>query len=155
MNHAFFYTMWMAWCVCAHWIPWEHMAPVCTVKKRLASGGSVMLWPMFWNLAFCYLCGFYFDTYHLPKHCGEQINPFMETVFHIMAVISFSRIMHSAMKQKWFEDHNYEFEVLAWPQSLISQSNWVSVECAGQTNPIHGEEKNFLHRFCTPARSIV
>ena len=40
MNHVFFYNMWLAKCVCV-------MAAGCTVGRRQAGGGSVMLWAIF------------------------------------------------------------------------------------------------------------
>ena len=43
MNHVFFYDTWM----CVRRLPGEHMAPGCTMGKRQAGEGSVMLWVMF------------------------------------------------------------------------------------------------------------
>ena len=43
MNHVFFYITWVHVC-CLHG---EHMAPGCTMGRRQAGGGSLMLWAMF------------------------------------------------------------------------------------------------------------
>ncbi len=59
----------------------EHMAPGCTMGRRQAGGGSVMLWAMLgW----------------------ETLGPaFHVDVTSLVAVTSFSRIIYPATKQKW------------------------------------------------------
>ena len=68
--------------VCVHRLLGEHMAPGCTVGRRQASRGSVMLWPVLCskNLWSCHPCGCYFDTYHLPKHCRIPCTPFHDVL---------------------------------------------------------------------------
>ena len=47
MNQVFFYITWMAGCVCVCCLLGEHMAPRCTMGRRQAGRGSVMLWATF------------------------------------------------------------------------------------------------------------
>ena len=81
--------------VCVPCLPVEHMTPGCTMGRRQAGGGSVMLWAIFcWETLGPAI---HVDVTHLPKHgCRPCIS------FHgkCMAVASFSRIMHRATKQK-------------------------------------------------------
>ena len=87
--------------VCVHCLPGEDIAPGCTMGRRQASGGSVMLWAMFcWetvglaiHVDVTLTCTTYLSIAADHKH------PF--TLYSLMAVASFSRIMHSVTKQKW------------------------------------------------------
>ncbi len=56
---------------CVRCLPGEHMAPGCTMGRRQAGGGSVMLCGMFcWEtLAPVMHVDFTFTHDHLPKHC--------------------------------------------------------------------------------------
>ena len=69
--------------------------------------------------------------------------------YSLMAVASFSRITHHATKQKWFRNglRSTTTTLRCWLGLLgipRSQSNWASVGCAGQTNPIHGGPNSHL-----------
>ena len=91
MNNVFFYITWMA----GRCLPGEHMAPECTMGRRQAGGGSVMLWAM--------LC---WETLGPAIHMDVSLK--LTTHLYtlswkrnsLMAVTSFSRIMCRATKQK-------------------------------------------------------
>ncbi|KAK3557200.1 hypothetical protein QTP70_026141, partial [Hemibagrus guttatus] len=69
-------------------LTWEHMAPECTMGRRQAGGGSVMLWAMF-----CW------ETLGSAIHVDQDNAP-----------------CHKAkMVQEWFDEHNNQFEVSTWP----------------------------------------
>ena len=56
---------------CVHCLPGEEMPPGCTVGRRQASGGGVMLSTMQGKPGSVYSCGCQFDPCHLSKHhCG-------------------------------------------------------------------------------------
>ncbi|KAK3553071.1 hypothetical protein QTP86_031172 [Hemibagrus guttatus] len=58
-----------------HRLPGEHVASGCTMgsrRRQCHALGNVMLG----NLGSCHPCGYYFDTYHLPKHCCRPCTPF-------------------------------------------------------------------------------
>ncbi|KAK3573262.1 hypothetical protein QTP86_019240, partial [Hemibagrus guttatus] len=66
-------------------LPGEHMAPGCTMGRRQAGGGSVMLWAMF---------------------CWKTLGPAIH-------VVQDSAPCHKAkIVQEWFDEHNKGFEVL-------------------------------------------
>lgn len=53
---------------------------------------------------------------------ADQVHPLMETVF-------FKKdITHPATVQKWFKEHNKEFEVLTWP-SYSADLNPIKTLC--------------------------
>jgi len=91
--------------VCVRRLPGEHMAPGCTMGRRQAGGGSVMLWAMF-----CW------ETLGPAIHVDVTLTrttylSIVETMYtlswkrySLVAVASFSRIMHPATKQKWFRN---------------------------------------------------
>ncbi len=104
------YIMWMAVCMYVAYLGntwhqdalWEEGKPAETVW---CFGLGI--------LGSCHPCGCYFNTYYLPKNCCRPCIPFHGN--HIPcwlfpALSSFSRIMHHATKQKWFEEHNNELE---------------------------------------------
>ncbi|XP_060795918.1 pleckstrin homology domain-containing family S member 1-like isoform X2 [Neoarius graeffei] len=51
-----------------------------------------------------------------------------------------NRIMHPAkLVQEWSEGHDKEFKALTWSSKFLgSQPHRASLDCAGQTSPIHG-----------------
>ncbi|KAK3561066.1 hypothetical protein QTP86_026371 [Hemibagrus guttatus] len=117
------------------------MAQGCTMGRRQASGGSVMLWAMFcWetvgpaiHMDVTLTCSTYLSI------VADRIHPFMETVFPDGCGLlqQDNAPCHSTkMGQEWFDEHNNEFEVLTskFPRS---QSNQASVGCAEQTSLIH------------------
>ncbi|KAK3570978.1 hypothetical protein QTP86_031835, partial [Hemibagrus guttatus] len=101
-------------------LPWEHMAPGCTMGRRQARGGSVMLWAMFcWETlgpAIHVDVPLTRTTY--LSNVADHVHPFMETVFPDGCGLfqQDNAPCHEAkMVQEWFDEHNNEFEVLAWP----------------------------------------
>ena len=81
-------------------LPGEHMAPGCTMGRRRAGGGSVMLWTMF-----CW--GTLGSTIHVDVPLTRStylslVADHEQTQCSLMA--SFSRMMLPATKQKWFRN---------------------------------------------------
>ncbi|KAK3541531.1 hypothetical protein QTP86_029169 [Hemibagrus guttatus] len=64
------------------------MAPGCTMGRRRAGGGGVMLWAMF---------------------CWESLGP----AIHVDVTLTRSTYLFA--DQEWFDEHNNQFEVLTWP----------------------------------------
>uniref|UniRef100_A0A8C4NKQ7 Tc1-like transposase DDE domain-containing protein n=1 Tax=Eptatretus burgeri TaxID=7764 RepID=A0A8C4NKQ7_EPTBU len=101
-------------------LPGEVMAQGCTVERRQAGGGSVMLWAMF-----CW------KTLGLPIHVdvnltrvtnltivAEQVYPFMAMVFPDGSgpFQQENAPCHTAhIVREWFEEHDEVFTVLPWP----------------------------------------
>uniref|UniRef100_A0AAY5KFW1 Tc1-like transposase DDE domain-containing protein n=1 Tax=Esox lucius TaxID=8010 RepID=A0AAY5KFW1_ESOLU len=101
-------------------LPGEHMAPGCTIGRRQAGGGSVMLWAMF--------CG---ETLGPAIHVdvtltrttylsivADHVHPFMATVFrHGIGLFQQDNAPgHEAkMVQEWFGEHKNKFKVLTRP----------------------------------------
>lgn len=87
-------------------------------RRQFDALGNVL----FGNLGSWHLCGFYFDTYHLPTvHIvAAQVHPFMATVC-LIAVASSSRIMCPVTLQKLFrfEENDKDLKVFTRPK------NWV------------------------------
>lgn len=54
-------------------LPGELIAPECTMERRQARAGSVMLWAMFYWETLGRGC--YFDMYHLPTVKVKMISP--------------------------------------------------------------------------------
>ena len=76
MNHVFFYITWMAGaCVSLTWGTRGtriHYGKKASRWRQCDGLGSVLLG----NLWSCHSCGWYFDMYHLPKHCCRSWAPF-------------------------------------------------------------------------------
>lgn len=72
VNHVFFFIMWMARHLCV-----AYLGKKCTMGRRQANGGSVILNKMLGNLG----CECNCDMYHLLKHCEDQVHSFMAAVF--------------------------------------------------------------------------
>ncbi|KAK3559176.1 hypothetical protein QTP86_005072 [Hemibagrus guttatus] len=97
----------------------EHMAPGCTIGRRQACDGSVMLWAMFcWEtLGPIHVDVTLTRTTYLSI-VTDHVHPFMETVFPDGYGLFWqdNALCHKAkMVQEWFNEHNKEFEVLFWP----------------------------------------
>ena len=101
-------------------LPGEEMAPGCTMGRRQAGGGSVMLWAMFcWETLGP---GIHVDvtltrTTYL-NIVADQVHPFMATVFPDGSGLfqQDNAPCHTAkIVQEWFEEHDKEFKVLTWP----------------------------------------
>ncbi|KAK3533242.1 hypothetical protein QTP70_013655 [Hemibagrus guttatus] len=106
--------------VCVRLLPGEHMAPGCTMGRRRAGGGSVLLWSVF-----CW------ETLGPAVHVdvtvtrsiylsivADHVHPFMETLFPDGCVLfqKDNASCHKAkMVQEWFDDHNNQFVVLTPP----------------------------------------
>ncbi len=98
----------------------EHMAPGCTMGRRQAGGGSVMLWAMLsWETlghAFHVDVTLTHTTY--LSIVEDHLNPFMETDFP-GGCGPFQQDNAPCYKvkitQEWFEEKNNEFEVLTSP----------------------------------------
>ena len=121
-------------------LPGEYMAPGCTMGRRQAGGGSVMLWAMFcWETldpAIQVDVNLTGTTY--LSIVADHVHSFMETVFPDGCGLfqSGNAQCHKAKTvQEWFEEHNNEFELLTWPPNSGFHSNRASVECAGQISP--------------------
>ena len=100
--------------------PGEHMAPGCTMGRRQAGGGSVMLWAMFcWEtLGPAIHVDVTLTRTTYLSIVADHVHPFMETVFPGGCGLfqQDNAPCHKAkMVQEWFEEHNNEFEVLTWP----------------------------------------
>jgi len=91
--------------VCVRRLPGEHTAPGCTMGRRQAGGGSVMLWAMF-----------FWETLGTAIHVDvtltrttylsivvDRVHPFMETVFPGGCGL-FQQDNAPATKQKWFRN---------------------------------------------------
>ncbi|KAK3523811.1 hypothetical protein QTP70_010172 [Hemibagrus guttatus] len=101
-------------------LPGEHMAPGCTMGRRRAGGGSVLLWSMF-----CW------ETLGPAVHvdvtvtrstylsiAADHVHSFMETLFPDGCGLfqQDNAPCHKAeMVQEWFDDHNNQFEELTPP----------------------------------------
>ncbi|KAK3535736.1 hypothetical protein QTP70_020983 [Hemibagrus guttatus] len=107
----------MAGCVCC--LPGEYIAPGCTMGKRQAGRGSVILWAMFcWetlgpaiHVVVTLRCTTYLST------VSDHVHPFMETVFPDGCVVfqEDNAPCHKAkVVQEWFDEHN---NVLQQPNS--------------------------------------
>ncbi len=127
----------------------EDMAAGCTGKKagrrrQCYALGNVLLG----DLGSWHSCGCYFDTYHLPKHCCRPRTPFHGSgVPWRQCPLSAECTCHTAKTvQEWFEEHDNEFKVLLWPPNS-PESDWVSIGCAGPTNPIHRVPTSQLARL--------
>lgn len=89
-------------CLCS--LSVQHLASTY-IRRRQASRGTVILWAMFcWSLESCHLCGIFFDMYYLLSFT-EHVNLSWKQ-YSLMAVVSFSTIMHFATKEKWFRLRN-------------------------------------------------
>uniref|UniRef100_A0A8C4N7D9 Tc1-like transposase DDE domain-containing protein n=1 Tax=Eptatretus burgeri TaxID=7764 RepID=A0A8C4N7D9_EPTBU len=107
-------------CVHVRCLPGEVMAPGCTVGRRQAGGGSVMVWAMF-----------YWETLRPAIHVdvnlthvtyrdivANQVHPFMAMVFPDGSGLfqQDNTPCHTAHNvQEWFEEHDEVFTVLPWP----------------------------------------
>ena len=96
-----------------HHLAGENMAPGCTMGRRQASGGRVMLWAMFcWETlgpAIHVDATLTDNTYQ--SFGADHVHSFMETVFPDGCGL----FQQSKNWQEWFEEHNKEFEVMTWP----------------------------------------
>ncbi|MCI4391499.1 hypothetical protein PGIGA_G00135220 [Pangasianodon gigas] len=66
------------------------MAPGCTMRRRQAGGGGVMLWAMF---------------------CWETLSPGI----HVDVTLTRTTHLNTVADQEWIEEHDNEFKVLTWP----------------------------------------
>jgi len=102
-----------------HRLPGEHMAPGCTLGRRQAGEGSVMLWAMFcWETLgpVIHVDVSLTHTTYLSI-VADHVHPFMETVFPGGCVLfqqDNAPYCKAKMVQECFEEHS-EFEVLTWP----------------------------------------
>ncbi|KAK3519768.1 hypothetical protein QTP70_003892 [Hemibagrus guttatus] len=101
-------------------LPGEHMTPGCTMGRRRAGGGSVLLWAMFcWETlgpAIHVDVTLTRSTY--LSIVADHVHPFMETLFPDGCGLfqQDNALCHKAeMVQEWFDDHNNQFEVLTPP----------------------------------------
>ena len=106
--------------VCVRHLPGEHMAPGCTMGRRQAGWGSVMLWAMFcWETlgpAIHVDVSLTHTTY--ISFVADRAHPFTETVSPNDCGLyqQYNAPCHEAkLVQEWFEVHNNEFQVLTWP----------------------------------------
>ncbi|KAK3508781.1 hypothetical protein QTP70_006023 [Hemibagrus guttatus] len=92
-------------------LPGEHMAPGCTMGRRKASGGSVMLWAMFfWETVgpaipvdVTLTCTTYLSI------VADHVHPFMETVFPDGCGLfqqDNAPCYKAKIVQEWFDEHN-------------------------------------------------
>ncbi|MCI4388573.1 hypothetical protein PGIGA_G00087550 [Pangasianodon gigas] len=101
-------------------LPGEEMAPGCTMGRRQAGRGSVMLWAMFcWETLgpVIHVDVTLTRTIYL-NIAADQVHPFMATVFPNGSGLfqQDNAPCHSAkIVQAWFEEHDKEFRVLTWP----------------------------------------
>ncbi len=98
----------------------QHMAPGCTMGRRQAGGGSVMLWAMLgWETlghAFHVEVTLTHSTY--LSIVEDHLHPFMETDFPGGCDLfqqDNAPCYKVKMTQEWFEENNNEFEVLTSP----------------------------------------
>ncbi len=98
----------------------EHMAPGCTMGRRQAGGGSVMLWAMLgWETlgpAFHVDVTLTRTTY--LSIVADLVHPFMETDFPGGCDLfqqDNAPCYKAKMAQVWLEENNNEFDVLTSP----------------------------------------
>ena len=86
--------------VCVHWLAWGERMPGCTMGRGQADRGSVMLWAVVcWETLDPAMDVTLTRTTYL-NIVADQLHSFIVTLF-LMAVASFSRIIHPATLQKW------------------------------------------------------
>ncbi|KAK3556264.1 hypothetical protein QTP70_007073 [Hemibagrus guttatus] len=105
-----------------HRLPGEHMAPGCTMGRRQAGRGSVMLWAMFcWEtLGPAIHVDVTLTRTTYISIVADHVHPFMDTVFPECCDLfqQDNAPYHKAkVAQEWFDEHNNEFEVLTWPSN--------------------------------------
>ncbi|KAK3518122.1 hypothetical protein QTP70_033217 [Hemibagrus guttatus] len=85
--------------------PGEHTAPGCTMRRRQASGGSVMLWAMFcWeNLGSAIHVDVTLTHTTYLSNVADHVHPFMEMVFPDGCGL-FQQDNAPCHKAKWFRD---------------------------------------------------
>ncbi|KAK3524459.1 hypothetical protein QTP70_029308, partial [Hemibagrus guttatus] len=93
------------------------MAPGCTMGRRQAGGGSVMLWAMFcWEtLGPAIHVDVTLTSTTYLSIVADHVHPFMETMLSDGCGLFQQDIApcHKAkMVQEWFDEHNNEFEDL-------------------------------------------
>ncbi|MCJ8743381.1 hypothetical protein PDJAM_G00093370 [Pangasius djambal] len=101
-------------------LPGVEMAPGCTMGRRQAGGGSVMLWATFcWETL---RPGIHVDvTLTRPTYLNtvaDQVHLFMATVFPNGSGLfqqDNAPCLTAKIVQEWFEEHDKEFKVLTWP----------------------------------------
>ncbi|MCI4382560.1 hypothetical protein PGIGA_G00016250 [Pangasianodon gigas] len=103
--------------VCARCLRGEDRAPGCTMGRRQAGSGSVMLWAMFcWETL---SQGIHVDvTLTRTTYLNIIADPFMATVFpNGSSLFQQDNVpCHTAkIVQEWFEERDKEFKVLIWP----------------------------------------
>ena len=91
--------------VCVHHLPGEHMAPGCTMGRRQAGGGSVMLWAMFcWEtLGPAIHVDVTLTRTTYLSIVADHVHPFMETVFPDGCGL-FQQDNAPCHKTKWFRN---------------------------------------------------
>ncbi|KAK3525149.1 hypothetical protein QTP86_019533, partial [Hemibagrus guttatus] len=100
-------------------LPGKHMVPGCTMGRRRAGRGSVMLWAMFcWEILG--------PAVHVDvtvtrstdlSIAADHVHLFMETLFPDgCGLFQQDNVAchKSKLVQEWFDDHNNQFEVLTW-----------------------------------------
>ncbi len=97
-------------------LPGEQMEPGCTMVRRQAGRGSVMLWAMFcWETLGPAI---HVDVTYLSI-VADHGHSFMETVFPGGCGLfrqDNAPCYKAKMVQEWFEENNNnEFEVMTWP----------------------------------------
>ena len=91
--------------VCVRQLPGEHMAPGCTMGRRQAGGGSVMLWAMFcWEtLGRTINVDVTLTRTTYPSIVADHVHPFMETVLSDGFGL-FQQDYALCHKEKWFRN---------------------------------------------------
>lgn len=84
-------------------VPAKHLAPECTMGRRQADGGSVVLWAEYCyeNLGSWQPCGSHFEMHHLPK-VQTTYSLSWKRFYPIFPLASFCRMVRPVTKQKWF-----------------------------------------------------
>lgn len=100
--------------------PNEPLAPGCTVGRRQAGGGGIMVWAMFsWGtLGPIIPIEQSLTSVRYLNMVADQVHPFMATVFPAGDGVyqqDNAPCHKGRIVMDWFEEHSSDFQVMSWP----------------------------------------